>query len=176
MSWEQELFALFDDLESHAAAAFEAEREAEVRDRARTEYAGVELASRLVASVGCELQIRVRATGWITGTVDRAGTDWCLLRARGTDWLVPTHAVLAVRGASPRAVPPVARAAHERLGLGSALRRLADAGEWVIAHLDDASSDEVTVERVGADFLEARTRGGDSLLIAFAALAAVQSR
>ena len=34
MSWEHELFALFDDLEGHAAALWEADREAELADRA----------------------------------------------------------------------------------------------------------------------------------------------
>ena len=34
MSWEHELFALFDDLEGQAAAAWEADREAELADRA----------------------------------------------------------------------------------------------------------------------------------------------
>ncbi len=38
MSWEHELFALFDDLEGQAAAAWEADREAELADRARAEY------------------------------------------------------------------------------------------------------------------------------------------
>ena len=34
MCWEHDLFALFDDLEGQAAAAWEADREAELADRA----------------------------------------------------------------------------------------------------------------------------------------------
>ncbi len=37
--WEQRLLTVFDDLEQQAAAAFGAEREAEVAERARSEYA-----------------------------------------------------------------------------------------------------------------------------------------
>ena len=46
MSWEHELFALFDDLEGQASALWEVDRDAELADRARAEYATVTLASQ----------------------------------------------------------------------------------------------------------------------------------
>ena len=57
MSWEHDLFALLDDLEGQAAAAWEADREAELADRARTEYGTVTLASRLMASRGRDVSL-----------------------------------------------------------------------------------------------------------------------
>ena len=67
-------------------------------------------------------------------------------------------------------------AAVARLGLGSALRRLADAGERCVLHLLDGTSHEATLRRVGADFVEAVEGEGRIVLVAFAAVAAVQSR
>lgn len=176
MSWEQELFTLLDDLEQQAAAVFEAEREVELRDRARSEYAGVTLSARLLASAGSAVRLRVRGVGWVEGELDRAGPDWCLVRAPGTDWVLPLAAVLSVRGASARAVPDVARTAVQRLGLASALRRLSDAGEPVVVRLVDGTSLEVELVRIGADFAEARTPAGEVVLLAHAGIGAVQSR
>ena len=38
-SWDDQLFALFDDLEGQASALYELERDAELVDRSRAEYA-----------------------------------------------------------------------------------------------------------------------------------------
>ena len=38
MAWEEELFALLDDLEQQAEALYDAERDAELADRSRAEY------------------------------------------------------------------------------------------------------------------------------------------
>jgi hypothetical protein len=62
-----------------------------------------------------------------------------------------------------------------RLGLGSALRRLADAGEPVLVHRRDGVRHELVPTRVGADFVEGRVPDGRSLLVALDAVAAVQS-
>jgi hypothetical protein len=65
-----------------------------------------------------------------------------------------------------------------RLGLGSALRRLADDGRscWVTTRA--GVRHEVVLTRVGSDFVEARMVGEDprTVLIALSAVAAVQSR
>ena len=78
--------------------------------------------------------------------------------------------------ASSRAVPEVAWSPVSRLGLGSALRRLADARERCVVHGLDGTSRDAVVLRVGADFVEVSTGEGRSLLLARDAIAAVQSR
>lgn len=183
MTWEAELFAFLDDLEQQAEAAYDAERAVELADRSRAEYHHVSLASRLMASVGAELVLDLRGTGPVSGVLERVGAGWCLLRGsaadRAQDWVVRTDAVLRVRGASDRSVPEVAWSPATRLGLGSALRRVADAGEPCVLRLVDGSRHEVLLRRVGADFVEvtAGEAGAGRLeLVPFAALAAVQRR
>jgi len=177
MAWEEELFSLFDDLESQAAAAFALDREAEIADRSRAEYAQVALAARLMASVGLDLVVDVRGVGPIAGTLDRVATGWVLLSGPGADWVVRQPAIGSVTGASERAVPDVAWPAVARLGLGSALRRLAESGERCLLHRLDGVRHEGVLRRVGADFVEVVT--GEPrrvVLVAFESLAAVQSR
>lgn len=176
MSWEHDLFALFDDLEGQAAAAWEAEREAELADRARTEYGTVTLASRLMASRGHDVVLDLPHVGRVEGRLVRVGEEWCLLSGTRQDWIVPHGAVVAVRGASERSVPEVAWSPVDRLGLRAALRRLADAGSRCVLHLTDGARHEAYVHRVGADFLEARDPAGGELLVPYAGLVAVQSR
>jgi hypothetical protein len=75
-------------------------------------------------------------------------------------------------------VPEVAWSPVAKLGLGSALRRIAEAGEPCLLHLVDGSRHEVLLRRVGADFVEV-TAGDGAVrleLVPFAALAAVQRR
>lgn len=176
MSWEHELFALFDDLEGQAAAAWEADREGELADRARTEYGTVTLASRLMASRGHEVTLDLPHVGRVEGRLDRVGEQWCLLGGPRQDWIVPLRVVTAVRGASDRSVPEVAWSPIDRLGLRAALRRLADAGARCLLHLADGARHEAYVHRVGADFLEARDSADGMLLVPYAGLVAVQSR
>lgn len=173
--WDEQLFTLFDDLEGQAAAAYEADREAELADRSRAEYARVTLASRLVASVGREVVLDVGGVGLIAGRLTRHGDGWCLLRAERQDWIVRTAALAAVTGASDRSLPEVAWSPLQRLGLGSALRRLADEGERCVVHLVSGATYDGTVQRVGADFVELSGPVGE-VLLAHASLAAVQSR
>jgi hypothetical protein len=176
MSWEHDLFALFDDLEGQAAAAWEADREAEIADRARSEYGAVTLASRLMASRGRTVALDLPHVGRVEGSLDRVGEGWCLLSGAGQDWIVPLPAVAAVHGASGRSVPEVAWSPVDRLGLRAALRRLADADERCLLHLADGTRHEAHVHRVGADFLEARGARSERLLVPYAGLVAVQSR
>ena len=176
MSWEHDLFALFDDLEGQAAAEFEADREAELADRARAEYTSVTLASRLMASRGRTVAVELPHVGRVEGSLDRVGDGWCLLSGAAQDWIVPLAAIAVVHGASGRSVPEVAWSAVDRLGLRSALRRLADADERCQLHLADGTRHEAHVQRVGADFLEARGSAGERLLLPYAGLVAVQRR
>lgn len=176
MSWEEQLFSVLDDLEAQAEALYDAERDLELADRSRSEYARVTLTSRLMASLDAELGLELRGLGRVSGTLQRVGTGWCLLRGSGQDWIVRCEAILVVHDASPRSVPEVAWSPVTRLGLGSALRRLADAGERCLVHLVDGSSMDLVITRVGQDFLEGRAPGDRSLLVAFSGLTAVQSR
>lgn len=177
MSWDEELFALLDDLEQQAEALYDAERGYELADRSRAQYQQVSLASRLMATAGTDIALDVRGLGAVAGVLERVGTGWCLVSGSGQDWIVPLAAVMAVRGASDRSAPEVAWSPVARLGLGSALRRLAEAGERCVFHLTDARMLDGAVHRVGADFVEARTGDeGRLVLVPFEALAAVQSR
>jgi hypothetical protein len=176
VSWDEQLFSLLDDLEQQAEAAFDAERDLELADRSRAEYAQVSLASRLMASLDHDLVLEVLGVGRIEGALQRVGTGWCLLHGRGQDWIVRHEAIALVHDASRRSVPEVAWSPVTRLGLGSALRRLADAGERCLFHIVDASHHDLLVTRVGQDFVEGRAVDGRAVLVAYPALSAVQSR
>lgn len=175
--WEDRLFSLFEDLEQQAEALFDTEREAELVDRGRSEYLAVTLASRLMASVGSVLTVEVEGVGAVSGELDRVGTGWCVLRGPGQDWVLRTAAITAVRDASERSVPEVAWSAVARLGLGSALRRIADEGVRCLLHLVDGRRHDVVLVRVGQDFVEA-AEGEDRrpLLVALTAISGIQSR
>ena len=177
MGWEDELFALFDDLEGQAGALAAAERGAEHADRSRAEYQTVTLASRLMASSGTEITLGIVGIGALSGTVDRVAADWLLLSAGRHDWVINAAAVTTVEQASVRSIPEVAWSPLTRLGLGSALRRIAEAGELCLLHLRDGSRHEGTLRRVGADFCELVV-GDDRrmILVPLGSLAAAQSR
>jgi hypothetical protein len=81
-----------------------------------------------------------------------------------------------VHGAADRSVPEMAWSAVARLGLGSALRRLADSGQHCVLHLRDGSTRDGSLRRVGGDFVELLTGGDRVVLVGFDSLAAVQSR
>lgn len=182
MAWEEQLFAVLDDLEQQAGAAFARERSAELADRSRAEYRAVTLASRLMASLGEEVVLDVRAVGQLSGRLRRVGDGWCLVEAGRCDWVVPVAALDVVRGASPRSRPEESWSVVDRLGLGAVLRRLADATEPCVLHLLGGGRHEGVLTRVGADFVEvtagARVRSRRDVprdLVALDALAGVQS-
>ena len=176
MSWEAELFTFLDDLEQQAEALYDAERSVELADRSRAEYHHVSLASRLMASVGHEVVLDLRGTGPVSGVIERVGAGWCLLRGPAQDWVVNVDGVARVLGASERSVPEVAWSPVAKLGLGSALRRIAEAGDRCVLHLADGARHEAVLRRVGADFVEVRVGEGRVELVPFSALVAVQSR
>jgi hypothetical protein len=176
LSWEEQLFSVLDDLEQQAEALYDAERDLDLADRSRSEYARVTLASRLMASLDAAITLEVRGVGRVAGILQRVGTGWCLLHGGGLDWIVRTGAITVVNDASPRSVPEVAWSPVTRLGLGSALRRLADAGEHCVLHLVDGSRHEAVLTRVGEDFVEGTGAAERRVLVALSGLAAAQSR
>lgn len=176
VTWEDDLFSLLDDLEQQAEALYGRERDVDLADRSRAEYTRVTLASRLMASLDREVAVDVTGVGRVDGTLQRVGADWCLVHGAGQDWVLRLEALAVVRGASDRSVPEVAWSPVARLGLGSALRRIADAGEHCRLHLCDGAAHEAVITRVGEDFVEAQGPDGRPLLVAFSTLAAVQRR
>lgn len=176
MAGEDELFGFLDDLEQQAGAAFDAERAPEVADRTRAEYREVTLSARLMASVGREVTLHVEGVGALLGRLDRVSLEWCALEAGAGRWAVRLLAITAVEGASERAVPELAWPATARLGLGSQLRGLAEAGAPCVLHLRDGRRREGRLRRVGQDFVElVEGDPGRDVLVALDAVSAVQS-
>lgn len=179
MTWEEQLFGFLDDLEQQADGLFAAERDLELADRSRSAYQEVGLAGRLMASLDHDLVVHVRGVGPVRGRLERVASGWCLLAAPDQEWVVLLSGIGAVEGASGRAVPEVAWSPLTRLGLGSALRRLADAGERCVVRRTDGAVHDGVLQRVGQDFVEVQEgegRGARLTLVAFSGLAAVQSR
>jgi hypothetical protein len=176
MDRDEELFAFLDDLEQQAEAAYDLDRAAELADRGRAEYAAVPLATRLMASVDAEVTLEVVGVGALTGVLQRVATGWCLLRGPAQDWVVRTSAVHVVHAASDRSVPELAWPAVTRLGLGSALRRISGSGQWCVVHTTTGARHDGVLRRVGQDFVEVVTTADRTVLVAFTAIAAVQSR
>ena len=176
MAWEDELFAVLDELEQQAEALYDAERGADLADRSRAAYRDVTLASRLAASLEAEVRLEVTGVGAVEGVLERVADGWCVVRGPAQDWVVCLPAVAVVEGASDRSLPEVAWPAVARLGQGSALRRVADSGERCVLHLRDGSRYDAVPRRVGADFVEVSVGADRALLVPFSALAAVQSR
>jgi hypothetical protein len=174
MRWEDRLTALFDDLEQQAEGLALAERDAEVAERSRAEYAGVDLAARLHASVERSVAVHVVGFGWLVAPLTRVGADWCLFVDGHQEWVVPFAAVSAARGLSERAVGVSARRVTARLGLGSFLRGVAESREPVLVHRRDGASHRGAVRRVGADFLELSGHDGTVDLLPFGHLAALR--
>lgn len=177
MGWEEDLFALFDDLEQQASSLYATEREVELADRSRAEYQQVSLASRLMASVGTTATLGVLGVGAVTGVVERVAEGWLLLAAGEQDWILSLDAVTTAEDASIRSVPELAWSPLTRLDLASALRRLADVGEACVVHLRDGSRHDGVLRRIGRDFCElVEGEQRRTILVAFGAIAAVQSR
>jgi hypothetical protein len=177
MRWDERLGGLFLDLEHQAEGLALVERDAEVAEQSRAEYAQVDLAGRALASTGRRLLVAVAGVGALDAMLSRSGAGWWLLDDGRQEWLVAVSAIGSVRGLSSRAVAPEARSVTSRLGLASALREVADGRGQAVLHGRDASVVSGRLERVGADFVEARVGEGTGQLLTlpFAALAAVRS-
>ena len=175
MRWEERLLDLFDDLEQQADGLALAERDALVTEQSRAEYAEVDLAARLAASVGARVRLDVRGVGGLDGVLRRTGDGWLVLDAGGRAWVVVLTAVRRARGLSDGAVDAAARPLTTRLGLASALRGLAEARWETVLHGPDGQVSRVFLGRVGRDFMEVRTPDGPVELVPFTAIAALSS-
>lgn len=174
----ERLGGLFEDLEQQAAGMHLAERDAELADRARGEYAAVTFVSRIHASLAHEVALALVDGHVVEGTLTHAGADWCrLVKSEGQAvWLVRLQAVAAAYGLSSRAVPEAARPAVARLSFGSAVHRLAEDHDEVLVYLASGASLRVRVLRIGADFLEVESSAPaqSSAVVPFGAIQAVR--
>jgi len=175
MRWRDRLDGLdgvLDDLEQQAEGLALAARDAEVAEQSRAEYATVDLSSRLHGSLGRPLVLAVRGVGRLEGVLAGAGAGWLLMDTGVQECLVAMAALVSVRGSADRAVPDAVRPLTARLGLGSALRRLAEEQGEVLLHRVDGTVARGVLGRVGADFFELWEREAE--LVPFAAVAAVR--
>ena len=154
MRWEEMLLDLFDDLEQQAEGLALAERDAEVAELSRAEYAHVDFASRLHASTGHQVVLVVAGIGHIEARIVRVGVDWLLADDGRHEWILRTPALAHARGLSEQAVGEQNRALPARVGVGSALRSVADTKAAVVLHRLDGASVRGQLRRVGADFVE----------------------
>ncbi|PZS16332.1 MAG: hypothetical protein DLM57_10655 [Pseudonocardiales bacterium] len=182
MRWD----ALFSDLAAQADELERAERAATVEERARIEVGALGLWDRLRPAVGCALRLECAGTLSLTGVLRRVGPDWLLLdEGQGREVVVAIAAIHGVSGLSRlSAVPDSAPAVESRLGLRHVLRGIARDRSPVRICRVDGSTVAATIDRVGADFLEAavhpagetrrRADVREVALIPYAALAAVR--
>jgi hypothetical protein len=175
--WEDRIDGLFDDLEQQAEGLALVERDTEVAELSRAEYASVDLAARLHGSVGARVRLAVTGVGTLEGELSRVGEGWCLLDAGRDEWIVRGPAIGSMRGLRDRAVAAASRPATARLGLASALRGIVDGRGTAVLHRIDGSLLRGRLGRVGADFVEVadgEARHGVET-VPFVSLAAVRS-
>jgi hypothetical protein len=178
---------LFADLEAQADELERAERAGEVEERTRSELTRQTLHARLRAAVGSRVRVVVAGDLAVSGELRRVGPDWLLLDAGppgGSEWLVPIAAIRTVSGLGRQVATEAQSIVESRLDLRHVLRGVARDRTQVGAHLLDGSSLTVTLDRIGADFVdaavhpvgEARRRESvrDVQVIAIRAIAAVR--
>jgi hypothetical protein len=171
------MFAVFDDLEQQAEGLHLAERDAEVADLTLAEYSRVSLASRLHASLGQGVRVRLLGGRVVSGRLARMGEDWLLVVDGASEWVVRHDGIATVSGLSPRAHSEDTWSVVDRLTLRSVLRRMAN--DTCLVHFGDDQRLEGRVGRVGRDFFELTVgEGADRFVqaIPHAAVAALQGR
>jgi hypothetical protein len=153
MRWD----ALFADLEAQAAALEGAERAGEIAERARGEFGALGVVDRARASIGAPLRVLLAGGHAVQGRLRRVGPDWLLLADdHGLDTVGALAGLMTVRGLGRySATPGTAGIVESRLGLRHVLRGLARDRAPVRLLLTDGSTVEATLDRVGADFVEA---------------------
>jgi hypothetical protein len=184
MRWDD----LFADLEAQASTLERNERSAEVEERVRAESGRLRLQDRFRGNIENAVSLRCAGALTIHGSVRRCGPDWLLIdEDAGGEAVVALDLVQAVSGLDRLSAPPDSEGeVARRLGIRSALRRVARDRAAVQVHLRDGSVATGTLDRVGSDFVELTLhaageprRSGEvrgMLTIAMAALVAVRRR
>ena len=146
---------LFEDLEAQAAAQDDLEGAAEVEERTRAEIGALTLAARLRGSVGAPVLVRLAGDLTVSGRIVRTGPDWTLVEEDTNREAVVAHGhITAIRGLTRHSVV-AAGIVESRVRLRSVLRGLARDRSAVRIHLPVGATVDATIDRVGADFLEA---------------------
>ncbi len=176
VGWEERLLALFDDLEQQAEGLSLAARETDVAELGRAEYAEVDLAARLHASVGRAVHLDLGGWGRREVVLERVGRGCAVVReprpgARAT--VVNLDHLRGAAGLDPGARPEELRRVTARLGLGSALRHLAQEVDRVLVVRSDGEHRVAALGRLGADFVELVGETGQVEVVPLAALVAV---
>jgi hypothetical protein len=186
MTWHEHLDAgladVLADLEQQADGLALERRDAEVAELARAEYAQVDLAARLHASLGDHVVVWLPAHT-VEGRLRRAGAGWCLVDDGRSEWLLRVAALVVLEGLAVRGTAPEGRPLAARLGLASVLRSVAETRTEAVVHLCDGRLLTGTLVRVGADFLDLRSVGEPvgppvtrTRTVPFTALVAVRTR
>jgi hypothetical protein len=168
MRWDR----LFADLEARFDEIGDAEAAAELADRQRVAIGVVRATQRLAGSIDQAVRVRLAGGASIGGVLRTVGPDWLLLvEARARECIVALSAVTAVEGLTA-STAPVMTGLSLRLDLRRALRGLARdrspvaigltgwsgglAGTEPASVAGSMGSAEVivTIDRVGADFVE----------------------
>ena len=181
MSWEESMFAVFDDLEQQAEGLHLVERDAEVADLTVAEYARVSLASRLHASLGQDLRVRLLGGRVVGGRLARLGEDWLLLVDGASEWVVRHRGRRHASAGSPRrAHSEDTWSVVDRLTLRAVLRRLAAPTSPAWCTSATTSRSQGRIGRVGQGLLRAHRRRGRRTAVVQAvpnaAVAALQGR
>jgi hypothetical protein len=151
VSWVDRLLS---DLERQAETERLLDRDVDVEQRTQDAYRAVGWVDRLRASRGTTVSASVVGYGPVTGTVDRVGRDWCVLRSVGADLVVLLDALLTVRGLDEAVVDAAADPVWSRLGMGAVLREAIDERGALRVFLRDGTHLQGIALRAGADFCE----------------------
>lgn len=176
MGWERRLLDVFDDLEQQADGLALAARDADVDELGRAEYAEVDLAARLHASVGRTVQLELAGWGRHDVVLERVGRGCAVVRETwggGAAVVLNTAALCGASGLDPGARPEELRRVTARLGLASALRHLAEEVDQVAVVRVDGVRRTGRLGRLGSDFLELVGETGQLEAVPLRAVAAV---
>jgi hypothetical protein len=157
VAWEERLLAVLDDLEQQAEGLSLAARETDVAELGRAEYAEVDLAARLHASVGRVVQLDLAGWGRRDVLLERVGRGCAVareLRPGSPAAVLNLDHLRGAAGLDPGARPEELRRVTARLGLASALRHLAEEVDRVTVVRTDGEHRTGALARLGADFLE----------------------
>ncbi|UFU07602.1 hypothetical protein [Ruania halotolerans] len=168
MRWDD----VFADLQAEFDAALRSEDEAEIAELARAEMASTVLADRCRARRGHELTVRVRDGSDRTGIILESNRAWLLIGAGERRVLVPMSAVVLAWPLGGE-VAPEPGAVELRMGLGRALRALAQTGSEVAVRTL-AGDHRGRLARVGADHCDLVTPQA-LITVAWAGLMSVES-
>ena len=167
MRWDD----VFAELAAELAAVEREEAEARLGELVAAEFAGTTFADRCRARRGQSLTLRLQDGSTRSGTVRDATRGWLLLADGDRRSLVPLTAVVLawpLQGSAPEPRPVEAR-----LGLGHALRALAEDHLPVLVRTT-AGDHRGQIVRVGADHLDL-AGGAGVLTVPWRGLLSVES-